>query len=55
MPTLRMTVSLDELGSGTRMTVVTSFGTLEELEKLSAMGMAEGLTEAAGQIDALLA
>ena len=54
MPRTRMSVSLDEKDGGTRMIFVGSFGSLEEMERLTAMGMAEGLTEAAGQIDALL-
>ncbi len=54
MPLLRMNVSLAELDGRTRMVVVTSFDSVEDLEQLSAMGMAEGFSEAAGQIDALL-
>jgi uncharacterized protein YndB with AHSA1/START domain len=54
MPTTRAQVRLEEHGAGTRMTVTSTFATLEELEKLAAMGMADGITQAAGQIDALL-
>ncbi len=54
MPKTQMAVSLDEMDGGTRMTFVGSFDSLEDMERLTAMGMAEGLTEAAGQIDALL-
>jgi hypothetical protein len=37
------------------MTIRSSFGTVEQMEQLVAMGMAEGMTEAMGQIDAILA
>jgi len=39
---------------GTRMTVVTHFGTLELMEKMLGMGMQEGMTAAMSQIDAVL-
>jgi hypothetical protein len=37
------------------MTIRSSFRTVEQMEQLVAMGMAEGMTEAMGQIDAILA
>lgn len=40
--------------TGTRMTVVTNFTGTEQMEKLLAMGMQEGMALAIGQIDALL-
>ena len=55
MPTIRIRADLEPLGSGTRMTVTSSFATAEEMQRLVSMGMAEGMTEAAGQLDALLA
>lgn len=56
MPTMRMEVGFDALGDGarTRMTILTRFSDLAQLEKVSAMGMVEGMTGALGQIDALL-
>ena len=55
MPTMRLEVSFDAIDSGTRMTIVARFTDLEQLEKVTAMGMVEGMTGALGQIDALLA
>lgn len=54
MPTMRLEVSFDAIDTGTRMTIVTRFTDLEQLEKVTAMGMVEGMTGALGQIDALL-
>ncbi|WP_071285603.1 SRPBCC family protein [Mycolicibacterium llatzerense] len=54
MPTMRLEVSFDAIDPGTRMTIVTRFTDLEQLEKVTAMGMVEGMTGALGQIDALL-
>jgi uncharacterized protein YndB with AHSA1/START domain len=48
-------VSLEPGGAGTRMTILSRFASLEQLEELSAMGMEEGIRQAVGQIDALLA
>lgn len=56
MPTMKISVSIDEFAAGrTRMSVATSFQTTESMEQMLAMGMEEGLTEAMGQIDAILA
>ena len=55
MPTAVMRVALDDKpGGGTRMTVVTSFPSVEAMEQMLAMGMEEGLHAAMDQIDALL-
>ncbi|HEX4520433.1 MAG TPA: SRPBCC domain-containing protein [Gaiellaceae bacterium] len=40
---------------GTRMTAVTHFVSTEQMEKMLGMGMKEGMTQAIGQIDGLLA
>ncbi len=40
--------------TGTRMTAVTHFTDVEQMQKMLAMGMPEGMTEAVGQIDELL-
>lgn len=55
MPTIHAVVTLEATGAGTRMTTVSTFTSLEDLEKLTAMGMEEGMREAMGQIDAVLA
>ncbi len=51
----RGVVTLEDIGGRTRMTTVSYFPDLETLEQLSSMGMEEGMREAAGQIDGLLA
>jgi uncharacterized protein YndB with AHSA1/START domain len=55
MPTIHARVELEETGAGTRMTVTSRFGTAEAMAQLVEMGMAEGMTLAMGQIDALVA
>lgn len=45
----------DRPGGGVVMTLVSSFSSLESLQQMMEMGMEEGLREAMGQIDALLA
>lgn len=56
MPTMIMEVTLTERdGGGTAMVTTTRFPSLEAMEQLVAMGMEEGATAAAGQIDAILA
>ncbi|MBG0562816.1 SRPBCC family protein [Actinoplanes aureus] len=47
-------VTLEATGSGTRMTTVSTFVSAEQLERMAAMGMEEGMREGMGQIDALL-
>lgn len=55
MPRMTMRVVLEPSDTGTRMTVTTHFRSVEEMQQLLAMGMAEGLEGAAGQIDVVLA
>ncbi|GAA4627976.1 SRPBCC family protein [Cellulomonas oligotrophica] len=55
MPVTRMVVALEAGGSGTTMTITSRFASAEQMEQVVAMGMAEGMAEAVGQIDALLA
>lgn len=55
MPTTSALVTLEATDSGTRMTTVSTFPSLEALEQLSEMGMEEGMRLAMGQIDGLLA
>ena len=56
MPKTDISVLIEELGDGrTRMSISSVFESLEAMEQLIAMGMEEGMTEAMGQIDAILA
>jgi uncharacterized protein YndB with AHSA1/START domain len=55
LPITRMRVTLDLLGAGTRMTLAVTYASTEDLEKVLAMRMEEGMTLALGQIDAVLA
>jgi uncharacterized protein YndB with AHSA1/START domain len=49
-------VTIEPIESGrTRMSIESRFPTAEALEQLLAMGMEQGLTEAVGQVDAILA
>jgi uncharacterized protein YndB with AHSA1/START domain len=49
-------VTIEEIGGGkTRMSIESEFPTVEAMEQLAGMGMEEGLTQAVGQIDAILA
>ena len=52
---MRASITLEPHGAGTRMTTVSTFPSVEVLEQYMAMGMEEGMREALGQIDALLA
>lgn len=55
-PTMTATVTIKDVGGGrTRMTVQSTFPDAQSMEKLLAMGMEEGLVQAMGQIDAILA
>ena len=55
LPTSRMTLTLDpQPDGGTLMTLVGAFDSPEAFAQVMAMGMEEGLTLAAGQIDELL-
>ena len=55
MPTTRGRVELERTADGTRMTLRSSFASAEQMEQLVQMGMVEGMTEALGQMDGLLA
>jgi len=56
MPSTAMTMTLTEReGGGTTMTMHSQFASLEAMEQLVAMGMDEGIVEALGQIEAILA
>lgn len=56
LPTTTARVTIQDIGGGkTRMSIESEFPTVEAMEQLAAMGMEEGLTQAVGQIDAILA
>lgn len=55
MPTMHVRVDFEPVGDSTRMTVTTRFESVADMEQLAGMGIVEGMTEAIGQIDAILA
>jgi uncharacterized protein YndB with AHSA1/START domain len=55
MGVVRGVVTLEQFAGGTRMTSISTFESTEHLEMLMDMGMEEGMREAMGQIDSLLA
>lgn len=55
MPAFATEVRLTERDGGTRMEVCMAFDSREDMQKLVSTGIAEGLRQAAGQMDALLA
>ncbi|MFD1212117.1 SRPBCC domain-containing protein [Arthrobacter sp. GCM10027362] len=55
MGTAHAVVTLEPIGDRTRMTIVSTFESAEQLEQMLAMGMEEGMQQAMGQIDAILA
>ena len=51
----KMEVTIESVGGGrTRMSIESGFISAEAMEQILAMGMEEGLTQAVGQIDAIL-
>jgi uncharacterized protein YndB with AHSA1/START domain len=55
-PTGEMRVRIEEIGDGrSRMSIESLFPSAEAMEQVLAMGMEEGMTQAMGQIDAILA
>jgi uncharacterized protein YndB with AHSA1/START domain len=56
LPTTVGHVTIEAIGAGTtRMSIESTFPSIAALEQMLAMGMEEGLTQAVGQIDAILA
>jgi uncharacterized protein YndB with AHSA1/START domain len=56
LPMGTMKVTIQATGGGkTRMSIESEFPSLEAMEQLLAMGQEEGMTQAVGQIDAILA
>jgi uncharacterized protein YndB with AHSA1/START domain len=54
-PMTTATVTIEDAGGITRMRIESEFPSVEAMEQLAAMGMEEGLRQAVGQIDAILA
>ena len=48
-------VTLEQFDARTRMTIFSTFESADQLQKMMEMGMEEGMREALGQIDSLLA
>ncbi|HVY78186.1 MAG TPA: SRPBCC domain-containing protein [Solirubrobacterales bacterium] len=55
MPTTIATVMIAAAGGATKMSIESKFGSREGMEQVLEMGMEQGMVEALGQIDALLA
>lgn len=56
LPVTTARVTIEDLGDGrTRMSIENVFPSVEAMEQILAMGAEEGLTQAIGQIDAILA
>lgn len=55
MPVTTMRMQLIDHDGGTRMELRSTFGSREQMEQLANMGMVEGMREAIGQMDVLLA
>jgi uncharacterized protein YndB with AHSA1/START domain len=55
MGTTHGVVTLEAIGDRTRMTIMSMFEAEEQMEQILAMGMEQGMREAIGQIDAILA
>ena len=56
LPSTESRVRIEEIGDGrTRMSIISIFPSRVAMEQILAMGMEEGLTQAVGQIDAILA
>lgn len=55
LPAMRLVFRFESTDNGSRVTTVTHFDSLEDLERLLEMGMEEGLMQAMGQIDTVLA
>jgi uncharacterized protein YndB with AHSA1/START domain len=55
MPTMRMVFTFEATPRGSRVSTTTHFPSAESLETLLGMGMEQGMSEAMGQMDAVLA
>jgi uncharacterized protein YndB with AHSA1/START domain len=55
LPTGRMTMTFESTATGSRLTVASTSPTAEALEQVLAMGQADGMRQAMGQLDTVLA
>ena len=55
MPVSRMHARMEPIATGTRITILSTFATAEQMEQVVAMGAVEGMTQAMNQMDAILA
>lgn len=55
LPSMRMAFRFTQTPTGSQVSTTTSFNSAEDLEQLLAMGMDEGMRQAMGQMDAVLA
>jgi uncharacterized protein YndB with AHSA1/START domain len=55
MPASHTVVTIEAAGAGARMTAVSTFDSTEQLEQVVKMGAEEGMRQAMGQIDEVLA
>ena len=55
MPSMRMVFRFTETDTGSQVSTTTWFNSVEDLDQLIAMGMEQGMREAMGQMDAVLA
>ena len=56
LPMTTARVTIRDIGDGkTRLSIESEFPSVEAMEQLAAMGVEEGMTDALGQIDAILA
>lgn len=55
LPSMRLVFTFRATGTGSQLVTTSYFNSLAELEQLAAMGMEQGMREAMGQMDALLA
>jgi uncharacterized protein YndB with AHSA1/START domain len=56
LPIIESRITIEEIGDGrTRMSIHSIFPTAEAMEQILAMGVEEGMKQAIGQIDAILA
>ena len=55
LPYMRMVFTFEPTATGSRVTIVTHFPSVEAMQQLVEMGMLEGMQSAMGQLDAVLA
>lgn len=54
MPNMRMTFTFDTIEGGSRVTNVTTFNSVDDMEQLIGMGMVEGMKSAMSQMDGVI-